>query len=54
MVSAFRLQSGQYLRDKHIIVIDDVMTTGSTLEAAASVLRQAGAERVSAAVFAVV
>ena len=34
------------------ILVDDVMTTGSTLAAAAAVLRAAGCERVEAAVFA--
>lgn len=35
-----------------IIIIDDILTTGASLEAAAKFLKQNGAQRVSAAVFA--
>jgi ComF family protein len=40
------------LRGRRIMLIDDVMTSGATLNAAAEVLRQAGAVHVSALVFA--
>ena len=40
------------LRGQRILLIDDVMTSGATLNAAAQVLKQAGAARVSALVFA--
>jgi len=48
--AAFRVT--QPLANKHVILIDDVVTSGATLEAAANTLRKAGAARVDATVFA--
>jgi ComF family protein len=49
---AFRVKRPRPIQNAHIILVDDVVTTGATLEAAASVLKQAGAGRIEALAFA--
>ncbi len=51
--NAFAVCRGVDLTGKHICLIDDVTTTGTTLRVAAHTLKKAGAARVSAAVLAV-
>jgi competence protein ComFC len=46
---AFRLRKKQDVRDLRVLLIDDVLTTGSTLSECARVLRAAGAVSVHAA-----
>ncbi|HVF72425.1 MAG TPA: ComF family protein [Chthoniobacterales bacterium] len=46
---AFRLRKNRDVRDLHVLLIDDVLTTGSTLSECARVLRAAGAVSVHAA-----
>jgi ComF family protein len=43
---AFGLAPGAMVTDKHVAIVDDVMTTGATAQALAKVLKQAGARRV--------
>lgn len=50
--SAFRAVNVATVQGAHIVLIDDVLTTGATLEAAAKVLKAAGAKRVDGLVFA--
>lgn len=49
---AFRTRHGDAVRGKHVLLVDDVMTTGSTAHEAARVLRTAGAARIAVAVLA--
>jgi len=47
VAGAFRLTAAKgALRQKRIVVVDDVITTGATAEACARVLKRAGAARV--------
>lgn len=50
--NAFSIRSPELIAGAHILLIDDVLTTGATLEAAARALKQAGAKTIDAAVFA--
>ena len=43
---AFRLRAADSVRGQHLALVDDVMTTGSTAQAAAKCLRAAGADKV--------
>jgi ComF family protein len=49
MRDAFRVRERRRVQGRIVIVVDDVMTTGTTLSECARVLKQAGAERVWAA-----
>ncbi|NLO38641.1 MAG: ComF family protein [Ruminiclostridium sp.] len=51
--SAFRLKNPDTVRGKRVLLVDDVMTTGSTLEHCARVLEEAGATQVDAFVIAI-
>ena len=46
----FALKGGtaSIIRDQHILIVDDVMTTGSTIHSLATTLKKSGAKRVSA------
>jgi predicted amidophosphoribosyltransferase len=49
MRDAFRVKNAVPIKGRSVILIDDVMTTGTTLSECAHVLKQAGAEKVWAA-----
>jgi ComF family protein len=47
---AFRVGGSYHLRSAHVLLVDDILTTGATCSEAARTLRKAGAERVTVAV----
>lgn len=47
---AFEVVDAQAVSNKRIVIVDDVLTTGATLDSCARVLRDAGAENVDALV----
>lgn len=46
----FKVRKSENIQGKHVLLIDDVLTTGSTVNAVAKSLRTAGARRVDTAV----
>ena len=50
--AAFSVPVASIFRDKHILLVDDVLTTGATLYSAAVTLHQSGASVISIATFA--
>jgi ComF family protein len=46
--NAFAVRRGYDVRGLRVLVVDDVSTTGATIEACARVLKEAGAQEVSA------
>lgn len=48
--SAYAIRQPELIRDKHVLLVDDVTTSGATLQAVAALLSRAGAARIDAVV----
>jgi ComF family protein len=52
LAGAVTCTAPQAVRDRRVLLVDDVVTTGATLSACAEVLKHAGARRINALAFA--
>ena len=52
VVGAFRVRAAEQVKGREVVLVDDVFTTGATVEACAGVLRRAGARHVHVLTFA--
>lgn len=52
LADAFMLHDSNNIQGQHVLLIDDVVTTGATLQACSRLLRKEGAKQVDAATFA--
>ena len=53
VLNAYRVMAPELVRGKHILLLDDILTTGATASECAKILRLAGAEEVSLGIIAV-
>lgn len=49
----FVLANPEIVRNRHVLIVDDLITTGATLEACASILKEAGNVKISIATMAI-